>query len=101
MSEEVITRVTAALQKRMEFLKREIWPAEVARINIRVLHLVKAKVKMKARLEATPLLEKGSGKSRKTREKVAQINASLHNFEQYGFERPPDGRPVGALIGIP
>lgn len=38
---------------------------------------------------------------RKWKQKLAEINTSLSNIANHGWERKPNGNPIGVNIGVP
>ena len=40
-------------------------------------------------------------KVRKMKEKLTELNVSLSNIAIHGWEKPPNGLPIGANIGVP
>jgi len=67
------------------------------RMSARIQRLLAARTKFADRLEADPENPRAAVWARK----LAEYDESLANFQKYGQETPPNGKPVGVEIDVP
>ncbi len=67
------------------------------RMHLRIQRLLDARAKCTGKLEADPEGPRAEVWARK----IAEYDESLANFQAYGQETPPNGKPVGVEIDVP